>query len=336
MVASTNLFIATGDGVFRAECDDSGSEPQFLGLTGKGGVRWILADGHDPDRLWAATERGGVWRTDDGGRNWAEKNDGLVYKHALSLAQHPTTGHLYVGTEPACIFKSTDGGETWMELESLRRLPTRIEWTFPRPPHVAHVRGIGLCASDPDVIFGAVEEGWLVRSTDGGESWVNIKEGTEFDSHTVTILPDDPNVILSASGNGLFRSTNGGESFTNANAGITHPYLINVTVHSDRPGVLFTVGTEVPPPHWGRPGGPGAGFYRSDDGGSNWKRLTGGLPEHLGSAPRSIAQDPHAPDSVFIGLNDGEVWASGDGGEEFVRIAAGLPPVLGIAPVSAA
>ncbi len=336
MVTSTSLFIATGDGVFRAVYGGSGSEPQSLGLAGKGNVRWILADRSDPDRVWAATERDGVWRTDDGGRSWAEKNDGLVYKHALTLAQHPATGHLYVGTEPACIFKSTDGGETWMELESLRRLPTRKDWTFPGPPYVAHVRGIGLCASDPNIIFGAVEEGWLVRSTDGGESWVNIKEGTEFDSHTVTILPDDPNVIISASGKGLFRSINGGESFADANAGITHPYLINVAVHPSRPRVLFTAGAEVSPPHWRRPEGAGAGFYRSDDGGDSWNRLTGGLPERIGPAPRSVALDPHAPDSVFIGLNDGEVWASLDGGEEFTRIAVDLPAVLGIAPVGVA
>ena len=247
MAAGTTLLIATDDGVFRAAGDGAGGEPQSIGLKGAGRVRWILADRRDPNRVWAATERGGVWRTDDCGRHWAEKNDGLVYKHAMSLAQHPATGDLYVGTEPACIFKSADGGETWTELESLRRLPTRKEWTFPGPPYIAHVRGIGLCASNPDVIFGAVEEGWLVRSTDGGDSWVNIKEGTEFDSHTVTILPDDPDVVLSASGNGLFRSTNGGESFTDVTAGITHPYLINVAVHPDRPRVLFTAGAEVPP-----------------------------------------------------------------------------------------
>jgi photosystem II stability/assembly factor-like uncharacterized protein len=336
MAADTNLYLATDDGVFRVAGDVAAGEPQSIGLTGRGRVRWILADAGDPDRVWAATERDGVWRTDDGGRHWAEKNHGLVYKHAMSLAQHPATGDLYVGTEPACIFTSTDGGESWRELESLRRLPTRKDWTFPGPPYVAHVRGIGLSASDPQIIFGAVEEGWLVRSTDGGDSWVNIKDGTEFDSHTVTILPDDPDVIVSASGAGLFRSTNGGDSFTDVTAGITHPYLINVAVHPDRPRVLFTAGAEVPPPGWRRPGGAGAGFYRSDDGGNSWRRLTGGLPERIEPAPRSVAVDPKAPDSVFFGLNDGEVWASRDGGEGFERLAGGLPPVLGIAPVSAA
>ena len=331
---TASLFLATGNGVFLAEHDGRQYEPRPLGLDGRGIVRWVLADPSDPGRAWAATERAGVWRTDDGGKSWAEKSEGLVYKHCLSLALHPATGDLYVGTEPACIFRSTDGGESWVELESLRRLPTRKDWTFPGPPYVAHVRGIGLSPSDPDVIFGAVEEGWLVRSRDGGESWVNVKEGTEFDSHTVTVLPDGGTVI-SASGHGLYRSADGGETFAQSDAGIAHPYLINVAVHPDRPNVLFTAGAEVPPPGWRRPEGAGAGFYRSEDGGESWTRLTGGLPDRIGPAPRSIAVDPASPETVFVGLNDGELWASRDGGEEFSRIASGLPPIVGIAPVPA-
>ena len=327
------LLLATENGVFLAEANGAGYAARPLGLEGV--VRWIVTDPSDPRRAWAATERAGVWRTDDGGRSWAEKNAGLVYKHTLSLARHPATGDLYAGTEPACIFRSTDGGDSWVELESLRRLATREDWTFPGPPFVAHVRGIGLSPSDPRVIFGAVEEGWLVRSTDGGESWVNIKDGTEFDSHTVTVLPDDGKTVVSASGHGLYRSVDGGETFAQSDAGIAHPYLINVAVHPDRPRVLFTAGAEVPPPNWRRPEGAGAGFYRSADGGESWARLTGGLPDRIGPAPRSIAVDPASPETVFIGLNDGALWASRDGGEEFSRIASGLPPILGIAPVPA-
>ena len=329
---ATSLFIATANGVFLAEPNGAGHEIRSAGLEGKGMVRWILADPSRPGRVWAATERSGVWRTDDCGASWAEKNEGLVYKHTLALALHPATGDLYAGTEPACIFRSTDGGDGWVELESLRRLATRKDWTFPGPPYVAHVRGIGLSPSDPELVFGAVEEGWLVRSRDGGGSWVNVKDGTEFDSHTVTVLPDGETVV-SASGHGLYRSADGGETFARSDAGIAHPYLINVAVHPDRPDVLFTAGAEVPPPGWRRPEGAGAGFYRSADGGLGWTRLTGGLPERIGPAPRSIAVDPGSPETVFVGLNDGAIWATRDGGERFSRIASGLPPVLGIAPV---
>ena len=329
----SSLLLATGNGVFRAEPNGAGYAARRLGLEGV--VRWIVTDPSEPRRAWAATERAGVWRTDDGGESWSEKNRGLVYKHTLSLALHPAAGDLYAGTEPACIFRSTDGGESWEELESLRRLPTRGDWTFPGPPFVAHVRGIGLSPTDPDTIFGAVEEGWLVRSTDGGGSWVNIKDGTEFDSHTVTVLPDDGKTVVSASGHGLYRSVDGGETFAQSDSGIAHPYLIDVAVHPDRPRVLFTAGAEVPPPGWRRPEGAGAGFYRSADGGESWARLTGGLPERIGPAPRSIAVDPASPETVFIGLNDGALWASRDGGEKFSPIASNLPPILGIAPVPA-
>ena len=330
---NTPLMLATGDGVFLAEPNGGGYAFRKLGLDGV--VRRILADPSDPGRAWAASERAGVWRTEDGGESWTERNRGLVYKHALSLALHPATGELYVGTEPACIFRSTDGADSWTELESLRRLPTRRDWTFPGPPFVAHVRGIGLSARDPQTIFGAVEEGWLVRSTDGGESWINITQGTEFDSHTVTVLPGDGGIVVSASGHGLYRSADGGESFARSDAGIAHPYLIDVAVHPDRPRVLFTAGAEVPPPGWRRPEGAGAGFYRSADGGESWTRLTGGLPDRIGPAPRSIAVDPASPATVFVGLNDGQIWASQTGGDDFVPVLSGLPPVLGIAPLPA-
>ena len=183
------------------------------------------------------------------------------------------------------------------------------------------------------------ESAWMptipIRSADGGESWENIIEGTEFDSHTVTILPGDSDVIISASGTGLYRSADDGRNFAKCDTGIEHPYLINVAVHPDRPNVLFTAGAKVPPPKWGQPDGPGGAFYRSDDAGLNWRMLTGGLPERIGSAPRSIAIDPSDPDKVYIGLNDGEIWATDDGGDSFSRLAAGLPPVLGISPVPA-
>ncbi|MGB0631071.1 MAG: WD40/YVTN/BNR-like repeat-containing protein [Alphaproteobacteria bacterium] len=330
------LIVGTGGGVFEIRKNGGDAQTRYLGLEDKGNVRWILSDAEDSARVWAATERAGVWRSDDGGKTWCEKNEGLVYKHTLSLARHPKTGTLYVGTEPACIFRSDDLGDTWVELEAVRKLRTRKEWTFPGPPHVAHIRGIGLDPADPDLIFGAVEEGWLIRSTDGGDTWDNIIDGTEFDSHTVTILPGGSGVIVSASGTGLYRSADGGLNFAKCDTGIDHPYLINVAVHPDRPNVLFTAGAKVPPPKWGQPGGPGGAFYRSDDAGLSWNMLTNGLPDRIGPAPRSIAIDPKNPEKVYIGLNDGQIWATENGGNEFSLLTENLPPVIGISPVSSA
>ncbi len=330
MKGQTNLFVATGSGVFRANRNASSVDVRLLGLDDKSRIRWLLVDVDDPRRLYAATEGAGVWRSDDAGESWSEKNDGLLYKQAYSLAQHPTTKELYVGTEPAAIFKSINSGDSWSELDSLRGMHDRKEWTFPGPPYIPHVRGMSLCRSDSDIIFGAVEEGWLIRSLDGGATWDNIREGPDFDSHTVTVIPNNPRIVVSTSGDGIYRSDDGGNSFDDVSDGISNRYLTHIAVHPSRPDVLFTAGAEVSPPKWGRPGGPGAEFYRSDDTGKSWRRLDGDLPARLEAAPRSVAGDPTDPDTLFVGLNDGDIWMSADGGEGFMKIFEGLPPVLGI------
>ena len=46
-------------------------------------------------------------RSRDGGRSWEEINRGLTYKNVWAIAQHPTTGALFVGTSPADVFVST-------------------------------------------------------------------------------------------------------------------------------------------------------------------------------------------------------------------------------------
>src|SRR5206468_11613664 len=85
-----------------------------------------------------------------------------------------------------------------------------------------------------------------------------------------------------------------------------------------------------PPPGWRRPEGADAGFYRSEDQGLTWSRLTGGLPDHITAAPRSTAGDPESPDVFIVGMTDGTVWITEDGGESFERALSGLPPVTAV------
>jgi photosystem II stability/assembly factor-like uncharacterized protein len=335
------VLISTQGGAFigthRTDRANALGETRPLELHGKGIIKALLQDHKVATRLYAATFAEGVWRSDDAGRTWREINKGILYRHGFSLVQHPVTGELYFGTEPASIFKSTDYGESWTQCDGLQKLKERIEWTFPNPPHVAHVRGIGLCHSDPSVVFGAIEEGWVVRSTDGGDTWQNLKAGTHFDAHTVTVMPDDPRIVIETAGRGSFRSTDGGESFEPANTGLNHTYLVHVAVHPERPKVLFTAGAAVPPPGWRRPEGPGCGIYRSDDQGQSWARLTGGLPDDIAkAAPRAVAGDPLDPDGFYVGLTDGTVWTSRDGGERFTKAFAGLPGVHGLTVASPA
>ncbi|OGQ79385.1 MAG: hypothetical protein A3F90_01450 [Deltaproteobacteria bacterium RIFCSPLOWO2_12_FULL_60_19] len=280
--------------------------------------------------MYAATSRAGVFLSDDRGQTWCEINEGITYKEAWSLVQHPTTGELVLGTGPSSVFKSDDGGDSWSDCEQLRTLPETIDWSFPQPPHVSHVKGLALCAQDPNLIFGAVEEGWIVRSKDGGKSWQNIREGTEFDSHSVAVMPDNPAVVIATSGKWFYKSVDGGDHFTKRDAGLDRRYMAQVAYHPSRPQVFLTAAAAVPPPFWRRPEGADTGFYRSADQGESWQRLSGGLPEYFKAAPRAVAGDAEEPDTFLFGMTDGGVWLTEDGGDSFCQIVAGIPQVTSL------
>ncbi|HEY6200415.1 MAG TPA: hypothetical protein VI231_17560 [Candidatus Binatia bacterium] len=325
------LYIGTDKGLFTAAARSGRYEPRLAGLQGKGAIRApVVIDRREPRRMYAATGRCGVFVSEDRGESWREINDGVTYKEAWSLAQHPLTGELVLGTGPSSVFKSGDGGESWKDCEGLRGLAETIDWTFPNPPHVSHVKGLALSQKDPKIIFGAIEEGWLVRSRDGGVTWQNIKEGTEFDSHSVAVMPDDPSIVISTSGKFFYKSVNGGDSFAQSSSGLDRRYMAQVAFHPSQPKTFFTAAAAVPPPFWRRPEGGDTGFYRSDDRGDSWRRLSGGLPEHMTAAPRAVAGDADDPGCFAFGMNDGSVWITEDAGKSFKQIISGMPQVMSI------
>jgi photosystem II stability/assembly factor-like uncharacterized protein len=325
------LYVGTEDGLYLAEEKGKEYHPHPLALQGKGALRSpVVIDRDDRRRIYAATARGGVQRSEDAGQTWREINNGILYKEAWCIVQHPKTGELVVGTGPSSVFKSADGGDSWVDCERLRDLPETIDWTFPRPPHVSHVKGLALRTDNPMFILGAVEEGWVIRSLDGGKSWQNIKDGVEFDAHSVAVMPDNPEVVIATSGQGVYKSSNGGDSFVNSSQGLDCHYMAQLVCHPARPKVLFTAAASVPPPFWRRPEGAASAFYRSENQGESWEKLSGGLPDHLKAAPRATAGDPEEPNGFFIGMNDGTIWCSTDGGESFHQIVGGLPSISSI------
>ena len=332
MSRKSDLYISTQTGLFRGTINASIEGVEPIGFqTEVGTLTPVLIDHKNPDRLYIGTRRAGMFLSTDRGRTWHARNHGLIYKECWSLVQHPLSGVIFLGTGPAAVFKSTDYGETWQFCEQLHSMPETIDWTFPNPPHIAHVKGLGLDPHDPNHVFGAIEEGWLIRSLDAGATWTTLKSGTDWDSHTVSVMPNDPRVLISTSGDGVYRSDDGGDTFLPANDGLTRRYCAQLVVHKDEPNVLFTAAAEIPPRGWSkRPQGADSKFFRSDDQGHSWKELTGGLPDVLKGAPRATTGRPEKAGSFLVGTNDGAVWLSDDFGESFKQFALGVPHIYGL------
>ena len=327
------LYVGTADGLYLAEPGDDGYAARPLGFKGLGDFRApVVVDCDEPTVLYAGTTRAGMFRSRDDGRTWHEINAGILHKPVWSIAQDPRRGTLFVGTSPANVFVSTDRGDTWTACEGLETLPTTKGWHGPVPPHVSRMKGLALSADDPPVVYGAIEEGWAVRSLDGGKTWEQIDNGVDHDSHWIAVMSNDQKVVVASTGKGMFRSVDRGEHWEEANVGLEERRYTSAPLvsHPARPGVLLTAVTRVGPGRWSRPEGGDSAFARSEDGGQRWSTFTDGLPQPCVSVPRGLAIAADAPDICFAGMMDGTVWMSTNGGHAFQMVLEGLPTVMSV------
>ena len=251
-------------------------------------------------------------------------NYGLTYKEVWWLEQHPMTGELYAGTGPVAIFRSRDGAEHWEEIEELRSAPGRGDWFLHIPPYFARVRTISLVPDDPEIIYGAIEEGWLIRSLDGGKSWENLRDVIGHDSHVAAVVPNNHQRVLAATFQGVFLSDDAGDTFIKRDQFDTN-YVTELNIHPNAPDRVYGAGAINMPNQWRTEAGADSRMYVSNDAGASWSRIVEGLPDSVHGGPRAAAIDPSDPDVYLVGTTDGEIWMTRDGGKSCSLLGDGLP-----------
>jgi photosystem II stability/assembly factor-like uncharacterized protein len=101
----------------------------------------LAADPLVHGRAWCGTHRGGVFRSDDGGRSWHLV--GLTGRLIMAITASPVERDVvWVGTEPSEVWHSGDAGTTWEQTSRLETLSSASEWSFPPRPDTHHVRWI--------------------------------------------------------------------------------------------------------------------------------------------------------------------------------------------------
>lgn len=334
---SNELFVGTTDGVFLLARDKTGGAWKTARQSLNGYHVCSMLIEPSSGAMFAATHNGGVAVSRDSGRTWNFCNQGLTSLNAYSVACSKAGGRvrIYAGTEPAHIFVSEDLGASWKELTSMRSVANVNEWNFPAPPHVAHVKVIAIDPNNPDCIYSCVEQGELLRSTDGGATWRDllgpggVLKESEGDAHRLIIRPSHPKEMFMPTGFGLFHSFDDGKSWQNDKQRLSRiGYPDPLVFHPKREDLMFVAGARQNPGFWLESKNAESAVARSRDGGRTWELVMRGLPEPMKANFEAMTLEAwNGSCALFLGNTDGDIFYSDDEGENWRKIADRLPAI---------
>lgn len=228
------------------------------------GVQMVRINPLRSATVWAATTEG-TFKSIDGGLLWEQV---FTVRMATDLAINPVdTNTVFVacggmGSAGHGIYRTQDGGVTWKKMNLGPGGPT----TF---------RGkarLGMAPSDPNIVYASVGKSsgslsaneslatWLVRTTDGGETWsvmstVDYSKVQGWYAHDIAVHPTNPDEVWSAGQPfSPFRSTNGGLTLIRAGdvglfkpdpetaaTGLPHSWADyhHIVYHPENPSIIY-------------------------------------------------------------------------------------------------
>jgi photosystem II stability/assembly factor-like uncharacterized protein len=242
------------------------------------------------------------------------------------MAFHPTDANtLYVGSPTGGLWKSTDGGKNW--------LPVSNDWP------VLGVADIAIDPKNPNVVYAATGDRnsaaatclGIMKSTDGGQTWVNLGLGTlKNPVYRLVIDPANPQRLLAACATDLYVSVNAGQTWTALNfpkqkvntnyVGITD-HIWDIEFKPGDPSVVYATTSQR--------------VLVSADGGNTFKPLNTQLNETFRADAVTrieLAVTPAAPNNVYLlvsgrDLTYGGYYVSTNGGQRFTMPLSGTVPV---------
>ncbi len=218
-----NIYKPTADRGIYKSIDGGISWRKVLFVNEHAGAVDLLIDPNNPRILYASTWRvqrtpyslssGGegsaLWKSTDGGENWAEisKNKGFpagtlgIIGVAVSPKNSQRVWAMVENKEKGGLYRSEDGGNSWALVNESRELRQRA-WYYTRV-----YAGTG----DEDVVY--VMNVSYHKSTDGGVTFKSY-DAPHGDHHDLWIAPEDPDRMVIGDDGGAQVSFDGGATWS--------------------------------------------------------------------------------------------------------------------------
>jgi photosystem II stability/assembly factor-like uncharacterized protein len=306
--------------------------PRLIGPAVTGGrVHDVEALPQDPSTIFVASASGGLWKSTNRGQTWRNVFADQAVSTFGDVAIAPSNPDVvYVGTGEQNnrqssswgngVYRSDDGGETWQHMGLVETRHIGKVVVHPTDPDIAYVAALGN-------LWSGNEERGVFRTRDGGRTWDRVLHVDEFTGAVDLVMnPNDPGILYAATyqrlrrtwgfngggpGSGIYRSVDGGETWQELTNGIPagDKGRIGLAISQSDPRVLNAL---IEHADEGR-----EGTYRSEDGGTTWRRVNSLNPRPMYYS--EIFIDPSEADRVYVlGTS---AYISENGGQSFSEIA---------------
>lgn len=223
-------------------------------------------------------------------------------------------------------------GLTWAPIG-----PAGVVSTWPSQWGVVsgRVRAIAVHPTNPQIVYLGVSSGGLWKSTNGGDSWIDV--GGNLPSMTygaIALDPANPNTVYAGSGEwiryfnlntydgkGLYKSTDGGSNWTQITNGFgTRTHFTSIRVSPHNSNVVFA---SLGSGYWLYSNPGNEGVWRSTDAGITWSRVL-----NVNDA-FEVVPHPTIANRVYACVGGGSaasgLYLSTNNGTNWDLISAGLP-----------
>lgn len=202
----------------------------------------------------------------------------------IAVPETPLRDHLYTiyaATRTGGLWKTTNNGITWEPISD--------------SVGAAAVGAVAVAASNPGIVWmGTGDQAnarssysgkGVFKSTDGGRTWQAAGLPDSHHIARIVIHPANPDIVyVAAMGHlfsrnderGVFRTRNGGRTWDKVLYVDDRTGAIDLVMNRRSPDILYAAMYDKERMPWQLvPGGPGSGVYRTDDGGTRWRKLEG-------------------------------------------------------------
>ena len=350
-------------GLYRT--DDSGDSWRALDpkreVVGSGSFSWyfgqIRVHPTDPNRLFVldialnySADAGQTWPIRYGYDGYADLH---VDHHALAF--HPTDPDILIDGNDGGINRSEDGGMNWTKVADLpvtQFYEIAVDPSFPerayggtqdngtirtlngRPDGWEQIWGgdgffVAIDPNDPNVIYAESQYGNLVKSIDGGQTFVYARRGIDSrePANWSTPLAIDPqnSLVLYTATNRVYRSDNGAESWQAISGNLTR------NLADSRVGTITALSVAPSNSNFLYVGTDDGLVWTSRDAGQSWEQITAGLPFRWVTEIAVHPDDALQAVVSFSGLKwrdpQPHLFLTRDGGMTWEDIGADLPDV---------